>query len=359
MEKISKETENRKFEHIKICLNEDIGFKKKTTGFEEVELLHHALPELNFEHIDLKTKIFGREFDYPILINSLTGGHQESIKINRTLAQMAAEFNIPMELGSQRAALENEKLIETYRVAREISDKVFLIGNIGGAQLINTYGIAEIEKCIEMIDANAFAIHLNPLQEVLQKEGDLNYLGLLEKIKEIKKQLKIPLIIKETGNGLEQEDLQALKSIGIEYVDVGGAGGTSWAAIESFRSTKDSILANIAQSFKEWGIPTVVTTILAKSMGFKVISSGGIRSGIDIAKAIACGAELTGLAHPFLKHAYSENREALRAQLKMLTRELKTAMFLTKSSNITALKSAKKIFFGKIRQWLEFYQLYK
>lgn len=356
MKKISKETENRKFEHIKICLDKDVGFQTKTTGFEEIELIHHALPELDYKKLELKTKFFGRTFDYPILINGMTGGHKESKKINRLLAILATEFNLPMEVGSQRAALENKDLIETYRVAREISSETFLIGNIGAGQLVKDYGISDIEACVDMIDANALAIHLNPLQEVLQKEGNFNYHGVLDKIEELISQVQIPIIVKETGNGLGKDDLKSLKKIGVKFVDVGGAGGTSWAAVESYRHENESDLAHIASHFREWGIPTAISTILATKLGFNVISSGGLRTGIDVAKAIACGAGLTGIAHPLLKFAYQEDLEGLKMQINRLISELKVCMLLTKSADIETLKSAEKIFFGKIKQWLEFYQ---
>ncbi|NVM53554.1 MAG: type 2 isopentenyl-diphosphate Delta-isomerase [Candidatus Helarchaeota archaeon] len=354
---MAKETENRKLEHIKICLNQNVEFKTKSAGFQDIELIHQSLPELDYQAIDLTTHLFERKFDYPILINAMTGGHPESIKINKTLAQIASEFNIPMEVGSQRAAIENEKLISTYRIAREASQsaagEIFLIGNIGGGQLVKGYGIREINKSIEMIDADALAIHLNPLQEVLQKEGDINYQKLLGKIREVIKQVKIPIIVKETGNGLSREALGALKDIGVKYVDVSGAGGTSWAAVESYRHKDISEFARIANNFRDWGIPTVVSTLTAVKMGFNVISSGGIRTGIDIAKAIACGADMAGIALPFLANAYREDLNALRRQMQILIRELKICMFLTKSFNLEELKSAEKIFLGKTKQWIE------
>lgn len=353
MIEISKETENRKLEHLKICLEKDIEFKSKTPGFEEVELLHHALTELNYEDIDLRTNFLGKQFDFPILINGMTGGHPESKKINKMLAQLALNFNIPVEVGSQRAALENDELKETYRIVRDVSSEIFVIGNIGAAQLVKEYGIKEIARCIEMIDANALAIHLNPLHEILQREGNLNFQNLLGIFKKVIKQIHIPVIIKETGNGMSETDLKLLKSIGVEYVDVGGAGGTSWAAIESFRHEDDYELSAVAKAFWDWGIPTIISTVMASKLGFKVISSGGIRTGIDIAKAIACGAGMTGIALPFLKDAYAENLGGLVSQMNILVRELKTCMFLTKSANIEALKSAEKIFFGKVKQWME------
>ena len=357
MRKISKKTENRKLDHIKICLKDDVEFKTKSAGFEEVELIHQSLPELDYQKIDMTTKFLGRQFDYPILINAMTGGHPESAKVNKTLAQFASEFNIPMEVGSQRAAIENVDLIGTYGIAREFTKSaggnIFLIGNIGGGQLVQHYGIEEVQKCIEMIDADALAIHLNPLQEALQKEGNVNYQNLLGKIKEIITQIKVPIIIKETGNGLSQGALKSLKDIGVKYVDVSGAGGTSWAAVESYRHGKDNEFAKIAINFRDWGIPTVVSTIMAVKIGLNVICSGGIRTGIDIAKSIACGADIAGIALPFLEHAFQEDLDGLRDQMKIFIRELQTSMFLTKSANIEKMKTAKKIFLGKIKEWID------
>ena len=330
-----------------------MNLNRKLPDLRRLSLIHHALPELDYQKLVTKTTFLGREFDYPILINAMTGGHPVSKKINSLLAQIALKFNIPIEVGSQRAALENSALEDTYRVVRDISSDIFVIGNIGAAQLVSGYGIKELEKCIKMIDANALAIHLNPLQESLQKEGNLNFQNLLATLKKLIKEIDIPIIIKETGAGMNDIDLKLLKSIGVEYVDVSGAGGTSWAAIESFRHEEDIELSEVAKAFWDWGIPTAVSTMIAARLGFKVIASGGIRTGIDIAKAIACGADYVGIALPFLKNAYNENLEALVTQMNILIKELKGCMFLTKSLNIVELKSAETIVFGKIKQWME------
>ncbi len=362
MDTISKETESRKLEHIKICLEREVQFKRKIAGFQEMELVHQSLPELDLAKVDTSLQFLGFKFNYPILINAMTGGHAESIKINKALAQIASEFNIPMAVGSQRAAIENADLIKTYRIAREaaqyVSGGIFLIGNIGAAQVLGesgagSNGVKLVKQCVEMIDANAMAIHLNPLQEALQKEGDVNYEGLLGKLSKIVKSVKVPIIVKEIGNGLSKEALRSLKDIGVKYVDVSGAGGTSWAAIESYRHESGSVEAMIAENFRDWGIPTVASVLLAAKMGLNVIASGGVRSGIDIAKSIACGADMAGFALPFLKPAFMENVNILRAQLQMFTKELKTTMFLTKSANLKELKGAKKIFFGQTKQWIE------
>lgn len=359
---MAKETENRKWEHIEICINKEVQFQRKTAGFEDIELIHQSVPELDLNDIDTTLNFLGARFDYPILINAMTGGHAQSTKINRLLAQIASEFNIPMEVGSQRAAIENEELIGTYKITREaaayVTGDLFLIGNIGAAQLVQSSeskddGIQLAKKCIEMIDANALAIHLNPLQEALQKEGDVNYKGLLPKLGKIIKQIKVPVIVKETGNGLSIDALKALKEIGVKYVDISGAGGTSWAAIESYRHEENSVPAIVANNFRDWGIPSVISILMAVKMGFNVIAAGGIRSGIDIAKSIACGAEMAGLALPFLRSAFLENADILRAQMIMFRKELRTSMFLTRSATLKDLKGAQKLFFGRINEWIK------
>ncbi|NHI93625.1 MAG: type 2 isopentenyl-diphosphate Delta-isomerase [Candidatus Lokiarchaeota archaeon] len=350
--KLSRETESRKLDHIKISLDKKIEFNEKTTGFEDIELIHHALPELNLSSIDTKITFLKRKFNAPILIEAMTGGNENSKEINEVLAKLALEFNVPMGIGSQRAGIENKKVVDSYKIARNVSKDIFLIGNIGGAQLVKGYGIEEVNTCIEMIEANAIAIHLNPLQESLQKEGDKNFKGILKRIEELKNKISVPIIIKETGCGFCKEDLRLLKSIGVKNIDISGAGGTSWAAVEHYRNEKYPALERLSSTFWDWGIPTVVSTIWASEMGFDVISSGGIRNGLDIAKAINCGALIAGMAHPFLKHAFYNDLDSLKQQMEQLILELKTAMFLTKSGDIHALMTAEKIIQGKTKNWL-------
>ena len=352
MIKIPRETESRKLDHIKISLDRDVKFNKKTTGFEDIELIHHALPELDLDSIETKVTFLKKEFNAPIVIEAMTGGNENSMEINGLLAQLANEFNIPMGLGSQRAGIENKDLAATYSVARDVSKDIFLIGNIGGAQLNKGFGVTEINECIDMIKANAIAIHLNPLQESLQKEGDKNFKGVLKKLEELNDSISVPLIIKETGCGFSKEDLKLLKTIGIKNIDIAGAGGTSWAAVEHFRNKSFPVLEEISKNFWDWGIPTVVSTIWASEIGFNIISSGGIRTGIEVAKSISCGATMAGLAHPLLKHAFENDLNALKEQLVQLILELKTTMFLTKSSSIDELKITEKIIQGKTKEWL-------
>ena len=356
MKKITKDTESRKSDHIDISIKNDVSFQNKSTGFDDVELVHHALPELNFDEIDTKVSFLGKEFNVPILIEAMTGGSKKSKEINEVLAKVATEYNIPMGVGSQRAAIENEDLIDTYKIARDVSGDIFLISNIGAAQLIKGYGVAEVNKCVEMIEANAIAIHLNPLQESLQKEGDKNFKGVLSKLEELKDSVSVPIILKETGCGFSREDLKLVNTIGIKNIDVAGAGGTSWAAVEHYRNADYPVLENVSKIFWDWGIPTAVTTIIAAELGMNVVSSGGLRNGLDIAKAICCGATLGGIALPLLKDANEKNPEGVRQKLVQYILELKTAMFLSKASNIEELQLAEKIIFGKTKEWLNHFQ---
>jgi len=351
---MSKEIKNRKLEHIIICLEENIEASYKKTGFQDIEFVHRALPEMDLNEIDTSIKVFNHQFDYPILINAMTGGHEVSKIINKNLANLAKEFNIGLALGSQRAAIKDPKLEYTYKIARDISPDAFIIGNLGAPQISKEYGINEIKQAIEMIQANALAIHLNALQECLQSEGEPVYKGVINGLQNIKKELKIPLIVKETGAGIAKEDIILLKNIGIDTIDISGVGGTSWAAVEYYRSKdKTKNLPEITKTYWDWGIPTAVATIEASTADVNLISSGGIRSGLDIAKAIAIGADLVGISLPFLKAAYQDDYKTLQEIMKKFIKELKIAMFLTKSKNLAALKNSNLIISGNTKEWIE------
>ncbi|MHA1379353.1 MAG: type 2 isopentenyl-diphosphate Delta-isomerase [Candidatus Helarchaeota archaeon] len=350
-----KEITDRKLEHILICLEKNIESMHKKTGFQDVEFIHRALPELNFNELDISIEIFNHKFDAPILINAMTGGHEVSKIINENLARLADEFNIALVLGSQRAAIKDPKLEYTYNIARKTSPKAFIIGNLGAPQITKEFGMNEINKAIQMINANALTIHLNALQESLQDEGEPIYEGVLEALKKIKNQINIPLIIKETGAGIAREEVNLLKNSGVDAVDISGAGGTSWAAVEYHRTFKNgSFSPEIAKTYWDWGIPTAISTIEASMIDISLITSGGIRNGLDIAKAIALGADLVGMSLPFLKAAYENNYELLKKIMNKCIKELKIAMFLTKSKNITDLKKSNLIISGYLENWLKY-----
>jgi isopentenyl-diphosphate delta-isomerase len=334
---------NRKSEHLNICRNEDVTYKYKRTGFNDIELLHKALPEINKDKIDISTNAFGKKLDSTLFITAITGGHPAAKKLNKTLAIVAEEKNIGLGLGSQRAAIEYPELNETYTVARQYAPNALLLGNIGAPQ------IDLAEDAVEMFDADILAVHLNPLQESIQPEGDVDSTGFLDSINKITDIVNVPVMAKETGCGLTAEDAKLLENAGVDYIDIEGAGGTSWAAVETYRA-EDRYLGEL---FWDWGIPTAVSTVEVKNtVDIPIISSGGIRSGLDAAKAIALGADSVGMALPALKSAFY-GTENLINLINQFNESLKIAMFLVGAKNIEELKSSKLIIKGETKEWLE------
>src|SRR4030067_1002867 len=233
---MAEETKRRKADHIKICLEQKAQARKATTGFENIHLIHKALPEIDRSKIDLATTVFGYKFAAPIIVGAMTGGTHEATSINTAIAEAVEKLHLGMGVGSQRAAIENQKLEKTFAVARKKAPTAFLIANIGGVQLVHGYGLKEVKKVVEMIDADAVAVHLNALQEAVQPEGQTNFKGVLAKIAEIAGELDKPVIVKETGSGIAAEDARKLEAAGVKAIDVGGAGGTSFAAVEYYRA---------------------------------------------------------------------------------------------------------------------------
>ena len=332
---------NRKLEHLLICKNYDVEFKDKTTGFEDIELVHNALPEVDKNEIDLSTSVFGKKLDSPLFITAITGGHPASKDINKQLAIAAEQNNIALGVGSQRAACEHPELADTYSVVRENAPDCLLVGNIGAPQLNLS------NKAVEILDADILAIHLNPLQESIQPEGDLDARGYLDLISKITDLVDLPVMAKETGCGISAETAKQLADAGVSFIDVEGAGGTSWAAVETYRSD-DKYYGEL---FWDWGIPTAISTAeVVNTVDVPVISSGGIRTGLEAAKAIALGADSVGMALPFLKKSISQ--EDLNQFIKKFNDSLRIAMFLVGANNIEELKQSKLVISGKTRQWL-------
>lgn len=345
---MNQNTDKRKYEHISISLEKDINTHIKN-GFQDIELVHQALLTIDKNKISTVTKIFGREFSAPIIIGAMTGGHTDTKKINENLAMAARELNIPMGVGSQRAALENPELEYTYSIARETAPEIFLLGNLGLVQFSINYSKKEALRAIEMIKADALAIHLNPLQEAIQPEGDVNFENSLENLKELTT-LPVPVIVKETGAGVSRESARNLHDAGIEYVDISGVGGTSFSAIEYYRQ-KDS---STGKTFWDWGIPSAISTIeVLETTPINVIASGGIRSGIEIAKSIALGAKACSIAHPLLYEAAQGDYRDIVKLINQIIEELKIAMFLVGAIDIESLKKSNLIVRGQTRAWLE------
>ena len=333
---------DRKFEHLLICENYDVEFKDKTTGFEDIELIHNVLPEIDKNDIDLSTEVFGKKLDSPLFITAITGGHPAAKDVNKQLAIAAENNGIALGVGSQRAACEHPELEDTYTVVRENAPDCLLVGNIGAPQL------SLAEKAVEILDADILAIHLNPLQESIQPEGDLDARGYIDMVHQITESVDIPILAKETGCGISGESAKILVDAGVDFIDIEGAGGTSWAAVETYRAD-DRYLGEV---FWDWGIPTAISTVeVTNAVNVPVISSGGIRTGLEAAKAIALGADAVGMALPFLKNCASQ--EALNTFINRFNDSLRIAMFLVGANNIEELKQSNLVIRGKTREWLD------
>lgn len=340
----------RKKEGIVIPLTRNVQAKESSTYLEYVRLIHNALPEINFDAVETSQKFLGHKFKAPIIIDSMTGGTSEAKKINSRLSLAAEKFGFGMGLGSQRAGLLSSELAETYSIARSNAPNAFLVANIGGAQLSRGLKIKDIKNMIQMIEANALVVHLNPLQELIQPEGEPRYSGVLSKIKEICSNFDIPIIVKEVGAGISMDVAKRLQSVGVSAINVAGSGGTSWAGVEKLRAetAHDSNKINLGELFWDWGIPTAVSLIeVRKSVKIPVIASGGIRNGLEIAKCIALGANMCGMAFPFLRHA-SKSLESLYEFTNRTLIELKSTMFLVGSKNTKQLGKARFMVTGEL-----------
>lgn len=333
----SSQTESRKGEHIRINLEKDVQFRRVTTGLENYRFLHQALPELNLDEIDLSVELFHKRLAAPILISSMTGGTELAYRINQHLALAAQEHNIAMGLGSQRAAIEDPDLAYTYKV-RNVAPDVLLFANIGAVQLNYGYTVAHCRRAVEMIEADALILHFNVLQEAVQPEGDTRFAGLLKQVEAVCRGLSVPVIAKEVGWGFSEKNARDLQNAGVSAIDVAGSGGTSWSEVEYHRAPT-AFHARVAASFADWGIPTANAIEYARrgAPDLSIIASGGLRDGIDIAKCIALGATLGGLAGPFLKAA-DQSVEAVEQLILELTAQIRIAMLCSGAATITDLQ---------------------
>ncbi len=330
-------TESRKVDHIRINLEKDVQFPNVTTGLEKYRFMHEALPEMHLNDVDTRTTLFGKQLSAPILISSMTGGTDMALQLNNNLAIAAQQHRFAMGVGSQRAAIEDDTLAASFRV-RELAPDALLFANVGAVQLNYGYTTEHFQKAIDMIEADALILHLNVLQEAVQPEGDLDWSGLLSKIEKLVSKLPIPVIAKEVGWGFSENTARQLANAGITAIDVAGAGGTSWSEVEYHRAPT-SFHARVAAVFADWGIPTseAIMNVRKGAPDVKVFASGGLRNGLDIAKCIALGAEVGGLAGPFLKAA-AHSTEAVNDLAEALIAQLRIAMFCTGTRSITELK---------------------
>ena len=351
------EVKQRKIEHVNIALGQDISVAQRA-NWNDVQLVHQALPEVDMDEIDTSVTFLGHALRYPIFMSSLTGGHQDVISINRNLARAAEHYGLALGVGSQRAAIVNADVISSYTITREHAPNAYLIANIGAPQLIAQprhapFTIEQVEHAITMIGANALAVHMNSLQEATQPEGDRRAAGEAAALKRLASQVNVPVIAKETGAGVCREQALLLRSCGVAAIDVGGAGGSSMSAMEAARSKArgDERTRNIGLLFQDWGIATPVSIVEAGVAHLPLISTGGVRNGLDMARALALGASLVGIGFPFLKAA-SESYEAVCELLETIVAELKVAMQLSGAGAIGQLQQTDIVVTGETRNWL-------
>ena len=335
----STQTQTRKADHLRICLEEDVQFQQTTNGLERYRFTHCCLPELNRDEIDLTTTFLGKKLGAPLLISSMTGGTQQAKTINYRLAEVAQHYQLAMGVGSQRVAVENPQVADTFAV-RKIAPDILLLANLGAVQLNYNYGIDECLKAIAILEADALILHLNPLQECIQTNGDTKFRGLLEKIEKLCDKITVPVIVKEVGNGICATIAKKLIEAGASAIDVAGAGGTSWAKVESERAN-NALQRRLGKTFADWGIPTAecIAKIRAIMPEIPLIASGGLGNGLEVAKAIALGADLAGLARPFLQAA-AESETAIAELAEVLIAEIATVLFCTGNAALSQLKSS-------------------
>jgi isopentenyl-diphosphate delta-isomerase len=327
----------RKADHIRINLDQDVDFPNLTTGLENYRLLHQALPEMNLDDVDTSVTVFGKRLQAPILISSMTGGTAEAKQINLRLAEAAAAAGIAMGVGSQRAGLEESEQAGTFQV-RRVAPNILLFANLGVVQLNRGYTVEHCQQVVDMVEADALILHLNPLQEAVQADGDVHWSGLARKIEAVCEALPVPVIAKEVGWGISPQTARLLADAGVAAIDVAGAGGTSWTEVEYHRAPT-ARLQRLARVFADWGIPTAESlTLVHESVpAMTLFASGGLRTGIDIAKCLALGADLCGMAGPFLRPA-TESAEAVADEIDAVVHELSLAMFVSGAGTVAALR---------------------
>jgi isopentenyl-diphosphate delta-isomerase len=332
-------TQTRKDDHIRICLEEKVQAQQITNGLEKYQFTHCCLPELDWQKIDLSTKFLGKKLGSPLLISSMTGGTNNAQIINHRLAKIAQQYQLAMGIGSGRVIIEKPEVASTFQL-RSIAPDILLLANLGAVQLNYGYTWRECQQLVDILEADALILHLNPLQECIQSQGDTNFENLLEKIKLVCDKVTVPVIIKEVGNGISAQMAGKLMNIGVQAIDVAGAGGTSWAMVESERAN-NFLQRELGKTFANWGIPTAdcVVNIAQQYPNVPLIASGGIRNGLEVAKLLALGADLVGLAFPFLRAA-TKSASALEELVELLKAEIQTTLFCTGNCDLTSLQKS-------------------
>lgn len=344
---------NRKADHIQICLDEDIA--QGHCYWDDVRLIHKALPEIDLDDVNISAEVLGKKLSFPFMVTAITGGFPGAKRINSNIAEACAEIGVGMGVGSERAGVSGVDP-DTYEVVREF-DVPLVVGNVGAPQLISQkskdiIGADEVGKAMDLVRADYMAIHLNYLQEVIQPEGDSNSKGVLDAIRGLTS--RYPIIVKETGAGIDPASAEMLADAGVRALDVEGMGGTSFSAVEMYRASEqgDERLEQLGDTFFDWGIPAPVALAGAHTAGIPLIASGGILNGIHVAASIAMGAQAAGAAHLFLREA-TESADAVKRKLEIIRDEFRTAMMLTGCGDVGQLACARYAVLGKTREWME------
>ncbi len=342
------EIQSRKDAHLDLCTERDVEYSR-TTLLDQVHLLHNSLPELAVSDVDLSVELLGRRLQAPLVITGMTGGTQNGREVNRALATAAQKFGLAMGVGSQRAMLVHPEAAETFQV-RDVAPDILLFANLGAVQARDV-GVDGVAELVEKIRADAVCIHLNPAQELVQDEGDRDFRGCLAAIAELVLELPVPVVVKETGCGFAPPTLSRLVDAGVEWVDVSGAGGTTWTGIEGMRGSGRQ--QALGAALREWGVPTAASIAYAKRAGLRIIASGGIRTGLDAARAIALGADATGLALPLLRAFAAGGTPQVLTAAGELVESLRAIAVLAGALDVEALRNAPRVLGPELRAWLD------
>lgn len=338
----------RKVDHLMLCNTQDVESRSHSTLLDEVRFLHESLPELAYDEIDTRVQVLGKTLDVPLVISGMTGGTEEARDINRMLAAVAERYGMGFGLGSQRAMMRDPARVSTYAV-RDVAPNVLLLGNLGVVQAAQS-SLQEVEDLIGAVGADALCVHLNPAQELIQDHGDRDFKGCVAALARLAADLSVPVVAKETGCGISKNAVAQIRGAGVQWVDVSGSGGTTWVGVEALRASAE--LATVGDVLWDWGVPTAVSTFWASQGGLNVIASGGIRNGLDAAKAIALGATVASSALPWLRAAMQHGEEGVDALAKTWIRTLRSVMLLTGAANVSALREVPKRVGPELQSWL-------
>jgi isopentenyl-diphosphate Delta-isomerase len=349
---MTSEIQQRKADHLDLCATDEVAFKERTTLLEDVRLVHQSLPDLSLDEIDPAVTLFGKTLRAPIVIASMTGGTDRAAAINRELAVIAEARGYGIGLGSQRAMNREPSTAWTYQV-REVAPTTLLLGNVGVVHA-RDWPSATIAQLVRDIGADALCIHMNPAMELVQPGGDRDFRGGVETFARLAKELPVPILAKETGNGVSFETAQKLHGVGVRVVDVSGAGGTSWVGVETLRAQGGK--KELGQALWDWGIPTAASVALVARAGMTVIATGGIKSGLDVARAIALGATAAGIARPMLQALTDGGRQAAEAFLDRVEAELRAVMLMCGAKTVADLQRAPRVITGELAQWIAAYR---